>query len=107
MPYKPKRICNRCGRAVSGRCECQKVERPKHQQKTGERGYGWDWQVFRKQYLTQHPLCLDCLDVGRTTVATEVHHMVKVKDDPTKRLDPDNMRALCGPCHRVRSARGE
>jgi 5-methylcytosine-specific restriction protein A len=82
------------------------VER-QHTQKTSERGYGWDWQKFRKRFLADHPLCEDCETIGRVTPATEVHHLVKIKHDASKRLDEGNLLALCGRCHQVRTAKGE
>ncbi len=72
-----------------------------------ERGYGSDWQRLRLAFLQQHPLCQDCQAVGRTAAASEVHHVQKVSAAPELRLDWDNLRALCKPCHNRRTARGE
>ncbi|MBL8236464.1 MAG: HNH endonuclease [Bryobacterales bacterium] len=54
-----------------------------------------------------NPLCADCLERGRYRAAEEVHHVVKVRDDPSRRLDWDALRALCKSCHSARTARGE
>lgn len=95
MPWKPKP-------------HLQKPRRREHHTKsTSERGYGWDWQQASKRYLIEHPLCEDCLDEDRVTPAVEVHHVAKIKHAPEKRLDPENMRALCEPHHDKRTARGE
>lgn len=72
-----------------------------------ERGYDVDWRRFRRWFLLSHPLCADCMDTGRYVTATEVHHLVKVRDDRERRLDAANCRALCRRCHGVRTARGE
>jgi len=71
------------------------------------RGYDATWQRFRRSYLEHHPLCLDCLDRKEVAVATELHHLVKLRDAPERRLDPSNVRPLCSTCHKVRTARGE
>lgn len=53
-----------------------------------------------------HPVCEDCEEKGRTTVATEVHHIRPVESAAGRPVDmqelafnPCNLRALCRPCH--------
>jgi len=90
------RVCSRCG--------------PKRQERnvtTTERGYGGDWQRVRARCLRHNPLCHDCSESGRVTIAKEVHHVKKIKDRPDLRLDERNLMTLCKRCHEVRSARGE
>lgn len=58
-------------------------------------------------FLAEHPLCVDCLVSPRMEPATEVHHIRKLRDHPTLRLDPANCMALCRSCHSIRTARGE
>jgi 5-methylcytosine-specific restriction protein A len=84
-----------------------KPARPSHQLSTTARGYGADWQRFRRMILRQHPLCVDCEAQGRTTRAEELHHLVKIKIDQARRLDRDNVLPLCRPCHDKRTAQGE
>ena len=57
------------------------------------------WQRLRAQHLKAHPLCEHCKAKGRTTLATEVHHIVKCHDDPWLQHDPNNIVSLCRPCH--------
>jgi 5-methylcytosine-specific restriction protein A len=71
------------------------------------RGYDWTWKKFRLGYLSQHPLCADCAEAGRVTPATELHHVVRLAARPDLRLDASNVRALCAPCHTLRTNRGE
>jgi len=70
------------------------------------RGYGADWRRVRERVLAIEPLCRECDKQGRVTVATEVDHIDPFEgvDDP-RRLDPENLRPLCTPCHRARTAR--
>jgi 5-methylcytosine-specific restriction enzyme A len=72
-----------------------------------KRGYDRSWRKFRKRFLAGHPLCADCTTNGRTTAATDVHHIKKLTDSPDMRMDDDNCMALCKGCHSVRTARGE
>jgi 5-methylcytosine-specific restriction protein A len=70
------------------------------------RGYGRDWQKVRLQVLRATPLCAFCGEQGRVTVATDVDHIEPFSGvaDP-RRLDVSNLRPLCSPCHRRRTAR--
>ena len=45
--------------------------------------------------------CANPFGVHRKHVpATDVHHVVKLRDDASKALDGDNLMALCRKCHR-------
>lgn len=64
------------------------------------------WRRLRAAYLSAHPLCEDCEQQGRTTIATEVHHIRPIEEragrpDDMRELafNPCNLRALCRPCH--------
>jgi 5-methylcytosine-specific restriction endonuclease McrA len=109
MPTSPAISCQCGGRRKNGVCDrCGPRKRTPHKLKTTERGYGHDWQKFVRQRKAEgHVLCEDCLENGLVRVATERHHMVKIKLDPSKRLDPENIRDLCDNCHDARTAKGE
>ncbi len=69
-----------------------------HEGSRHARGYGWQWVKLRERILVRDLyLCQPCLDAGRTTQATEVHH-IKAKshggDD-----DEGNLISICSPCH--------
>ena len=63
------------------------------------------WRELRRWKLSQCPLCERCAEEGRTTAATEVHHISPVEDVSGRRemerrmFDPHNLRALCHDCH--------
>lgn len=63
------------------------------------------WLELRRMVLTAHPLCQRCEAEGRTTAATEVHHVRPVEEGATARekerlmFDAHNLRALCHDCH--------
>ena len=87
----------------------RRLSRPKSQKRKSstQRGYDRQWRNVRLMKLQADPLCEDCLRDDRSTEATEVHHIIKIKDDPELRLALDNLMALCTRCHSIRSARGE
>lgn len=72
-----------------------------------ERGYDEAWRRCRKAFLAANPLCHDCLERGWYRASVEAHHVVKVRDDPSRRLDWAVLMALCKPCHSARTGRGE
>lgn len=67
------------------------------------------WRSFRVRKLANSPLCEDCLAAGRTTVAREIHHLVKLADDPhfVYATEYEWTTSLCKPCHSTRTSRGE
>ena len=57
--------------------------------------------------IRDRPLCEDCLEQGLVRPTEELHHVVKIDDDRTKRLEETNVMALCAACHDKRTWRGE
>jgi 5-methylcytosine-specific restriction protein A len=78
-----------------------------NRQSASKRGYDRRWRTVRERHLKQNPLCVDCLAEGIVTAADQVHHMVKVKVDPTRRLDDTILMSLCKRHHDKRTAAGE
>jgi 5-methylcytosine-specific restriction endonuclease McrA len=69
-----------------------------------QRGYGAEWRRLRAVILKRDEgLCQACLRAGRTTVATQVDHVIPKAAGGTD--DPSNLRALCRPCHEEKSRR--
>ena len=90
------RFC-RCGAVVDGKCD--KCKRQNQAGNTKANGYDWDWQQLSVRLRKIRPLCEDCLDNGRVTAAVECHHIISIKDEPERRLDPDNVVCVCRGCH--------
>jgi 5-methylcytosine-specific restriction protein A len=65
------------------------------------------WIRLRTVVLAEEPLCMDCLDAGRTTPATEVHHIRKHMGDEGLFYGRHNLRGLCKSCHSTHTQRGE
>lgn len=63
------------------------------------RGYDTKWRKAREQYLTRNPLCVMCQQIGRTTAATVVDHIVPHKGDRALFWRRGNWQALCKSCH--------
>lgn len=70
-----------------------------------ERGYGREWEKLRAEILKRDEgLCQPCLFKSmHVTPATEVDHVVPKAHGGTDH--PSNLQAICGPCHRAKTAR--
>jgi len=66
-----------------------------------DRGYDTAWRKLRAVYLRTHPVCSTprCGEM-----ATDVDHVVSIRDRPDLRLEWSNLRALCGHHHDQRTA---
>lgn len=62
------------------------------------------WRKVRELKRRRDPLCEDCAERGATEPMTEVHHLVPVRERPDLAFVMTNLRSLCDPCHRRRSA---
>jgi len=61
------------------------------------------WRRLRRMILNASPVCLDPFGIhgGRVVEATDVDHIVPLREDWSKSLDPDNLRPLCRSCHSI------
>lgn len=60
-----------------------------------------EWRLLRRIKLTRDPYCEECLISGVNTLAEDVHHIVDIKENPTKCLAYDNLQSLCKSCHSI------
>ena len=68
------------------------------------RGYDADWRKFRADYLSRHPLCVECERSGVLAPAAHVDHVRALVRGGDK-YDESNLRALCHSCHSRKTAR--
>jgi len=62
-----------------------------------KRGYNTYWKQLRLSKLHRDPLCAHCQAKGRVTMATEVDHILPLKEGGTNNWN--NLQALCKSCH--------
>jgi len=60
-------------------------------------------QRRRDDFLAAHPFCKACWKRGVPTLAEEVDHVKALHKGGAEA--PDNLQALCGPCHRAKTRR--
>lgn len=99
--------CTALSRPGSGYCQDHSRTHSTSAQRgsSTEQGYGATWRKFRLMQLRREPLCEDCLEAGRVTEATDVHHIVPKRDGGEDSFD--NVKSLCHSCHSKRTAKGE
>ena len=112
MALAPKRPCGHpgCPALIEGsenRCERHAREFELTRPSASARGYGSRWRAARKRYLSAHPLCAMCLEIGRPRVATVVDHVVPHRGDDRLFWDESNWCAMCKPCHDRKTARSD
>ena len=61
------------------------------------------WQRLRKAKLSEAPLCQTCEHRGRKVVAEHVDHVVAIKQGGPAFPAMDGLRALCPPCHSIKT----
>lgn len=66
------------------------------------RGYTYQWQVARREWLQAHPLCVMCKAIGQVAAATVLDHREPHDGDKVKFWDVSNWQAICKPCHDTR-----
>lgn len=90
------KLC-KCGAIVEKKCNRCYPE--KHDRTTTQRGYDSKWRRLSERVRQEQPLCPMCEAEGRAIAATEVHHVVPIAVDATRRLDRSNLVALCSRHH--------
>lgn len=100
-----RRLCH-CG-AVTRKVPCEKCSqriKPKWSKRKDD--YDFKWRKLSERFRDENPLCHDCYKNGVTEPSVEVHHVVPISQDRSRRLDVSNLVALCRSCHKARH-RGE
>jgi 5-methylcytosine-specific restriction protein A len=59
-----------------------------------------EWRTFRASVLAARPWCVDC-----GAVATDVDHLVPVREAPARAFDASNVVPRCHPDHSRRTSR--
>lgn len=99
MRQRPLRPCLICGLPARG-SRCPAHARPSRWPESD--AYGSDWRKVRDRYIAEHPTCAW---PGCGQPAEEVDHITPIRVDPSRRLDPTNLRSLCAHHHRGVTAR--
>lgn len=84
-----------------------RIQQPyKHERKSAPYYNTKQWVNLRDWYIKRNPLCECCLEQGKVTPATEVHHVQPflqgITDEERWALltDEDNLMSVCNKCHK-------
>lgn len=65
-----------------------------------------EWKLLRnKKWYDCDGICELCKKNGIIRQAKEIHHIIPIETDWSKRLDYDNLLALCSDCHNLQHER--
>jgi 5-methylcytosine-specific restriction protein A len=78
---------------------------PRAKRKRGKRLYDRRWRKVAAAQLAAHPLCAECLRLGRVTPAEEVDHVIPHRGDLQLFWNAP-LQSLCGPHHKAKTASG-
>jgi 5-methylcytosine-specific restriction enzyme A len=107
MPFAPKTHCRYpgCPKLSEKNGYCDKhskqisAEYDRQRGTPSERGYDVTWVKLRTMHLSEEPLCRYCKKTGLIIEATEVHHIIPIRERPDLRLVDSNLASACKPCH--------
>lgn len=99
------RSCSKCGGIHATTYKCQANPKDYSRWKTDidklRSTYKWKLKANEIKEASQY-LCSVCRDNDRYTYDNlEVHHIVKLKDEPNRLLDNTNLICLCTTCHKL------
>ncbi len=113
-PFAPRRPCSHpgCPELTSDGSRCEKHLKQERQEYDRRRAKdpahtfytSTAWREARARQLRREPLCRECQQSGRVTVATVVDHITPLAQGG-ERYDLANLQSLCGPCHSAKSIR--
>lgn len=63
------------------------------------------WRRESAIFLSRHPFCVDCEELGAIVLAQEVDHIQPHRGDAKLMWDRSNWQALCKRCHSRKTAR--
>lgn len=103
MPSKPKKPCKHpnCPNLTFD-IYCDNHKGLYVRESSSKRGYDSKWRTTRKLFLNQHPLCEACKSKNKFVKASEVHHIIPIRDGGSNTFD--NLMALCKSCHSKHTA---
>lgn len=105
-PHEGKQgYCTRCHDQRKAKQPRLSHNDPQYDVKAQEFYQSKQWKILSKKHKQQNALCIHCLDYGLVTPAQVSDHIIEIRDDWDKRLDPDNLQSLCHTCHNTKTAK--
>ena len=105
MPTSAAKACLHPGcRAKTKRGYCEQHARQRRQQRrrddpSDDFYASRPWRRLRAMHLQANPLCVVCIEAGRTVAAVHVDHIKTRRERPDLELDASNLQSMCHSCH--------
>lgn len=98
--------CSRCGKMHQRGYKCNVGRADRADREAYKLRSSWTWQKKSKEIKDKSKwLCAICKDKGKLNyTALEVHHIVKVAEDPSRTFDDYNLLCLCVEHHKQADA---
>lgn len=77
----------------------ERIARKIERTNANARGYDYQWQKERAEFLILNPVCVHCRALGVITAARVVDHVIPHRGDPVLFWSRSNWQALCVTCH--------
>src|SRR5262245_14287171 len=109
MPWAPRRACiePRCpGFAIRGEARCalpRAVQQGRYEGRRLKFYRSSAWRRLAKATVAA-AASLGCIDCG-SVEHLQADHLITVREDPTRGLDPENLTVRCRRCHSARTSR--
>jgi len=104
---KPSKICSICRKIKFEGCtRCKKkpfegIARDNYPFYNSQR-----WRKIAKNHKKINPLCIQCLQEGKTTPVDVTDHIISI-DDGGHKTDLNNLQSLCHACHNSKTGRNK
>lgn len=97
---KAKTICSKCFKVKKD--DCDRCKASKGMNTINQNNYklynSTKWRKFSKQFKVDNPLCVKCLQEGRTTPSYYTDHIKSINSGGAI-WDKTNLQALCKSCN--------
>lgn len=104
---KAKSICSKCRKVKREDCDiCKKKPFDGISTEHYDFYNSYGWRKFATGLRKHNPLCVKCLEEGRTAPSQVVDHIVSI-DDGGDKWDLDNLQVLCHTCHNKKTAKNK
>lgn len=104
---KLAKICTTCRKPKKEDCTICKPKPFENINKENHSFYNsYAWRKLSKQFKKENPLCIQCLQNGRTTPTNITDH-IKPIDKGGNKWDLNNLQPLCHQCHNRKSGRSK
>ena len=104
---KPKKICSKCRKIKGDNCSCPDPIPFEGINRSNQPFYNSrQWRAISKNHKQRNPLCIICLQEGKTVSVDICDHIISI-DKGGSKLDPNNLQSLCSHHHNQKSGKSK